>query len=171
MPHCASTVSCEVTLKHSAEGTGRRGHFSLFVGLHSVTLHLKILDKGGTDEGFNGLNVILTAHTGSKHLAQSRCYGPGSSRPARPGQAASPPLLCRWVHDRQTGSPSHLLPSAACKPAIWLPAFLRLDFPLPPLTPPSPDLSTTGTQLRQVSRLTKALWFLRRFFLSDCNPP
>lgn len=99
---------------------------------------------------------ILTAHTGRRRLAQSHCFGAGSTHPARPGPAASRPPLCQWVRGRQVGFPSELLsrPPFCSAPKCQLSFCSRLKL----LTAGEPFgllcVSRLGAQLRQMSSLS-----------------
>lgn len=115
---------------------------------------------------------ILTAHTGSRRLVRSRCCGRGSTHPARPEPAASPPLPCRWVRGKQAGFPSRLLSrSAFCSaPKCQLPSPRSPSLPLSHLqlffffTPGNPFgllciCSRLGAQVRQLSGLSFEIRF------------
>lgn len=93
---------------------------------------------------------ILTAHTGSRLQAPSRCSGAGSCRRGRPGSAAARPPLCRWVRGRRTSSPSPSRlrrPWQLCYPAASLP----LSFLLLLLLPLSRATCTTCCKLQRKS--------------------
>lgn len=81
----------------------------------------------------DGADEILTAHTGSRLQAPSRCSGAGSCRRGRPGSAAARPPLCRWVRGRRTSSPSPSRlrgPWQVRYPAASVPLSLLLLLPL-----------------------------------------
>lgn len=82
------------------------------------------------DEAEHASVGILTAHTGSRLQAPSRCSWAGSCRRGRPGPAAARPPLCRWVRGRWTSSPS---PSRQRR--LWQVCYLANSVPLPVLLP------------------------------------